>query len=113
MERPPSRHLSAVGCKQLLCDDKPERDAGWRMRGEVFSDLVVIGRDHQGHVGNTGVGQRAEDVIEKGPAVDRNHRLASRVGGAPLLVAETRVGIRRAHSRTQTAREYDGARGHM
>jgi hypothetical protein len=36
MERPPSRHLSAVGCKQLLCDDKPERDAD-------------RDRDHQAH----------------------------------------------------------------
>ena len=77
------------------------------MRGVVRADVVVIGRDDERDVGDPGVGQRAEDVVEKGPAVDGDHRLAARVGGAPLFVAEARVRIRRAHPRTQAAREHD------
>ena len=99
--------------ERLGLDDEVQRDAGRRMLGVVPADVVVIGRDDERDVGDPGIGQRAEDVIEKGPAVDGDHRLAARVGGAPLLVIEARDGIRRAHPRAEAARKHHGSLGHV
>jgi len=79
----------------------------------VPAHVSVVGRDDERHVRDPGVGQRTEDVIKKRPAVDREHGFASRVRGAPLPLAEVRSGIRLAHPRPQTTRQYYRSLGHM
>ena len=76
------------------------------------ADPVVIGRHDERDVRDPRVRQRAEDVVEKRPAVDGHHHLASRVGGAPLCLAQARVRIGFAHARAQAARQHERVRGH-
>ena len=82
--------------------------AGWEV--VILDDLS---RGHERNLPNTGIGKRTKNVVEKRPAIERDHGLEAGVGNTLLLGREARGRIGRTHPRSKPARQNDGAcRGH-
>ena len=75
-----------------------------RARGDlapvVVADGAVLGADHQADVPESGVGQRADDVVKEGPA-DRDHPLDAGVGRTGLGVVQAGACRRAPHPRAE------------
>ena len=67
----------------------------------------MLGPDDDAHVGEPGIGERAQHVIEKG-SIDGDHRFHAGVSDRRLLGRELRALVGGAHPRAQTARQHDG-----
>ncbi len=68
--------------------------------------------DHQADIGDTGVAQCAEHVVEKRPA-DRDHSLDAMIRGARLFRIELRALVIATHPGSQPARKDHRARNQL
>ena len=82
------------------------------MRRIPLLERGVVRRDDERDVGDAGVGERAQRVVEKRHAVDRHHRFETGVRRRLLLRQEGSRGIVLAHPCTEAAGQDDRAPRH-
>jgi hypothetical protein len=92
------------GADGLLLNGEADADAAQGQRSVIAAHGGVFGADDEADVAQAGVGERAENEIEKGPS-HGDHGLHSGIGGAGLLGSEGGGLIRSSHALAETASE--------